>query len=369
MGKAFSTTHFKEQASMRYILVDTLNLFFRARHAMHKNADLSEKLGMSMHTMLASANKVVKRSNVDHVVFCLEGGNNWRKDFYKPYKRQRAELRQRRTENEVEEDDLYFEYFNALLEYLDTHTNCSLIACPGTEADDVIVRFTKLHPDDEHVILSSDTDYYQLISKNVTQYNGISKETITIDGTFGDNNKPIIDKKTLLPKIIEDPEWLLFEKCIRGDKSDNIFSAFPGVRKKGTQKKVGMLEAFADRNKKGYNWNNLMLSRWVDHEGIEHKVIDDYERNKHLIDLTAQPQDIIDKIDETVIETLLTDVPVPAKTVGFQFMKFCSKYELIRLAEHPQDIISWLNKPYKGHITNLADLGAWKEWMKLKQSQ
>ena len=79
---------------------------------------------------------------------------------------------------------------------------------------------------------------------------------------------------------------------MRGDTSDNVFSAYPGVRVKGTKNKVGLQEAFADKSNKGYAWNNLMLQRWVDHEGAEHRVLDDYARNVTLCDLTAQPQNI-----------------------------------------------------------------------------
>ena len=71
-----------------------MNLFFRARHTIYRGADLSEKVGMSMHIMIAAANKVAKREGTDHVLFALEGGNNWRKDFYEPYKKQRAIERQ-----------------------------------------------------------------------------------------------------------------------------------------------------------------------------------------------------------------------------------------------------------------------------------
>jgi 5'-3' exonuclease len=231
-----------------------------------------------------------------------------------------------------------------------------VIAAPGAEADDVIGRFIQLHPEDEIVIVSSDTDYYQMISHLVQQYNGITKELITIDGNFGDNGKPIIDKKTMEHKHIGDPAWLLFEKCIRGDKSDNVFSAYPGVRKKGTKNKIGLLEAYADRDKKGYNWNNLMLQRWTDHDGVEHRVLDDYERNKVLIDLTAQPQEVIDSVDTAIVNCVLTDSVTlqPPRDVNFQFMKFCGKHDLVRLSEHPQDIVSWLAKPYRGHILNLT---------------
>ena len=48
---------------------------------------------------------------------------------------------------------------------------------------------------------------------------------------------------------------------MRGDPSDNIFSAYPGVRTKGTRNKIGLREAFADRQTKGYTWNNLMLTK------------------------------------------------------------------------------------------------------------
>jgi 5'-3' exonuclease len=35
---------------------------------------------------------------------------------------------------------------------------------------------------DEHFIISSDTDYVQLISDKVKQYNGVSGELITLEG-------------------------------------------------------------------------------------------------------------------------------------------------------------------------------------------
>ena len=43
---------------------------------------------------------------------------------------------------------------------------------------------------------------------------------------------------------------MLFEKCMRGDTSDNVFSAYPGVRTKGTKNKVGLIEAYEDKGLK-----------------------------------------------------------------------------------------------------------------------
>lgn len=342
---------------MKYILIDSLNLFFRVRHIAHRGATLNDKLGLSMHMLMAATNKVANREGTDHVVFCLEGQNNWRKEFYKPYKKQRAEERQKRTEAEQEEEALYFEVFNDFMKFIAQDTNCSVIQCDNAEADDVIARFIQMHPEDHHTILSSDTDYYQLINEQVAMYNGVSKELITHLGTFDDNANPVIDKKTQKPKHIGDPKWLLFEKCIRGDKSDNVFSAFPGVRKKGTKNKVGLLDAFDDMERKGYNWNNVMLQRWTDHNEEEHRVLDDYERNKTLIDLTQQPDHIKDAVDEAIInEVLVGDLAFKMpKDINFKFMKFCGLHDLPQLSQQANSIVGWLLKPYKGHILELVE--------------
>jgi hypothetical protein len=133
---------------------------------------------------------------------------------------------------------------------------------------------------------------------------------------------------------------------MRGDTSDNIFSAFPGVRVKGTKNKVGLLEAFEDREKKGYAWNNLMLQKWTDHNGADHRVMDDYARNVMLIDLTAQPDRIKAAVDAS-INAQLKKTAV-AGTVGLHFLKFCGKFELKKLSDNPSSFAVWLNKAYNG---------------------
>ena len=132
---------------------------------------------------------------------------------------------------------------------------------------------------------------------------------------------------------------------MRGDTSDNIFSAFPGVREKGSKNTVGLIEAYADRTKQGYAWNNLMLQHWQDHNGVEHRVRDDYERNRKLIDLTAQPDDVKLSVDTNIREGVRrTTTP----QVGIHLMKFCGKYELNKIADNADTYARWLNSPYVG---------------------
>jgi hypothetical protein len=163
-------------------------------------------------------------------------------------------------------------------------------------------------------------------------------ETLTThEGIFDKKGKMVIDNKTKEPKDIPNPEWILFEKCMRGDSSDNVFSAFPKVRKNKLQ------EAFTDRNSKGFAWNNLMLQRWVDHEGAEHRVLDDYQRNVTLVDLTAQPTDIKEIIKETIKTNA---VPKAVDQVGIRLLKFCQLYDMKRMVDSIQHFAEPLQAKY-----------------------
>ncbi len=106
------------------------------------------------------------------------------------------------------------------------------------------------------------------------------------------------------------------------------------------------MEAYADRNKQGYSWNTVMLSRWLDHNNLEHRVRDDYERNKILIDLTCQPDEIKQSVDKYIREGVRTTI---TPQVGIHFMKFCARYELTKISENG-DYAKWLNSPYKGSL-------------------
>lgn len=325
--------------SNTYILVDSLNVFFRARHVVR--GDIDTKVGMAMHITLSSIKKAWTDFKGTHVVFALEG-RSWRKDFYEPYKRNRKEARAAMTAKEEEEDRVFWEIFDEFKDFVTNKTNCTVIQNSRLEADDLIAGWIQSHPNDNHVIISTDGDFAQLISPNVKQYNGVSNTTITHEGYFDDKGKPVIDKKTKEAKPAPHPQWLLFEKCMRGDTSDNVFSAYPGVRKKGTKNKVGLIEAFEDKDNKGFNWNNLMLQRWTDHNGEEHRVLDDYNRNVTLCDLTAQPADIREIITNTIAEV----EPKAISQVGMRLMKFCAKWDLQRIADQAAQFAEPLSARY-----------------------
>ena len=242
------------------------------------------------------------------------------------------------TVKEAEEDKLFWEAFDEFKKFITEKTNCTVLQHNQLEADDLIAGFIAAHPNDNHVIISTDSDFHQLIAPNVRQYNGVAETLTTHEGIFDKKGKMVKDTKTGEPKDIPNPEWILFEKCMRGDSSDNVFSAYPKVRKNKLE------EAFKDRSNKGFAWNNMMLQRWVDHTGVEHRVLDDYNRNRQLIDLKAQPDDIKAIINET-IET--NAVSKTVDQVGIRLLKFCQLYDMKRMI----DSIQQYAEPFQARYT------------------
>ena len=329
---------------MRYALIDTANTFFRARHIASRNSTVEEKVAMALHLTLASTNQIVRKFQIDHVAFCLEG-RSFRKNLYAPYKRNRAVDTMSQTEAEVEENTMFWQTYETFIQFLKEKTNVSVLRDPNAEADDLIARFIHLHPEDNHWIISTDSDFYQLISPTVKQYSGVTGELITLEGYFDDKDRPVKDKKTKEPKLLEDPQYLLWKKIVRGDSTDNIFASYPGAREVGSKNKVGIREAYEDRNKQGFAYNNFMLQRFTNHDSNEIRVKDAFARNKTLIDLTAQPDDVKLSVDTNIREGVRrTTIP----QVGIHLMKFCGKYELNKIADNAETYAKWLNSPYVG---------------------
>ena len=328
----------------RYALIDLANTFFRARHIASRSSTAEEKIGMALHLTLASTNQVVKRFGIGHVVVCTEG-RSWRKGFYAPYKRNRVVDTLSQTEAEVEENTMFWQIYETFIQFLKEKTNVSVLRDPNAEADDLIARFIHLHPEDNHWIISTDSDFYQLISPTVKQYSGVTGELITLEGYFDDKDRPVKDKKTKEPKLLEDPQYLLWKKIVRGDSTDNIFASYPGAREVGSKNKVGIREAYEDRNKQGFAYNNFMLQRFTNHDSNEIRVKDAFARNKTLIDLTAQPDEVKLSVDTNIREGVRrTTIP----QVGIHLMKFAAKFELQKIADNAETYAKWLNSPYVG---------------------
>lgn len=339
-----------------FILTDGHNLFHRQVNMTNPSLGIDSMIGMALHMILYSMRKEYNRWGGTHTVFFNEG-RSWRKDVYPPYKAQRKVAFAQQTDREKEDRMLLIEAFDDLVEYIDQKTNITVLKNPAAEADDMIAIFIEAHPDDSHILVSSDSDFFQLLRfPNVTIYDPIKDILIKQDGIFDDKGNRLaftlettakikVGKKN--PDFVCDPDWYnyaVFLKCIRGDKSDNIFSAYPGIREKGSKTTVGIREAYLDTNK-GFAWNNFMLQKWVDHNQEEKRVKEQYELNKLLIDLSQIPKNVKDESLE-IIATTTGRKNVAAADIGFGFMKFCGKWDLKRIGSNAADFMPMMRAKY-----------------------
>jgi 5'-3' exonuclease len=321
---------------------------------------------MALHIILNSLRQVWKRFEADHIVVCLEG-KGWRTAINPNYKKQRRDLEALRTPKEIADDQFYFTGMQAFANFLRDRTNTTILQHQLAEADDFIAHWISLHPTDTHIILSGDTDFYQLLSENVKMYDGVKGWLITTSEVLNEYNKPAKQKRTVKRKDKDGrsvstteevevkppaPEYELFKKIIRGDATDNIMGAFPGVRENGSAKRPGIVQAFNDRINKGYDWNQFMLSEWdkligVDDEGApvmkRVRVTDEFKANQLLIDLSKQPDEIKDILSQTIEEATAKQ---PSPSVGVRFIQFTQRMALTAIGNSPNDYAKMLAAPY-----------------------
>jgi 5'-3' exonuclease len=109
-----------------FILIDTMNLAFRVRHGM-RAPDMHTTVGLAIHTIFNSVKKVWTQFDGSNCVFALEG-RSWRKDYYAPYKAHRRDAAQQRTQEEKDDDQIFFQAMDDLIRFL---TKKTMPACSG----------------------------------------------------------------------------------------------------------------------------------------------------------------------------------------------------------------------------------------------
>ena len=135
---------------------------------------------------------------------------------------------------------------------------------PKLEADDCAAMAAKWllkeNPTCNITIITSDTDYMQLIRPGIKIYNLNYKTVNTEKNSFGD------------------PERDLFYKIVAGDKSDNISSIF----KRGGKKKI--MKCYDDKE----YFKNLLINEY----GSEEIGVAAVRKNRMLIDFNEIPLDL-----------------------------------------------------------------------------
>ena len=315
---------------MKRMIVDTANLLFRVAAAHGKyntSGSPEEQAGLALHMALNSLNKYYKQFRPDQLALTFEGRNNWRKAYTRSSECVSGKLyKGNRTKDASMEP--FFELIRSFEELAREHTSIVCLSHPELEGDDIfagyVQRFTTLG--DDVIGISGDRDFVQLLKyPNFKLINPDTGKPRTVEDVCG----------------VDDAEFFMFEKAFRGDKSDNVFPAYPRVLKKRLQKCL----------KDDYELTKIMNETWTftDPETDvvkEFKVGDLFEENNLLMNLEHQPP----RIRKIIEETLDHEIQHNGKFSHFHFVKFCGKYGLKQIAENSTSFVNMFsvtgeNKP------------------------
>jgi 5'-3' exonuclease len=319
----------------RNVIMDVSNLFYSVFHAYSKEND-DILLAMANKSFMDTINKRYRENNCDEVILAFDGSKNWRKlytskDFAITHKRYKGQRRKNLTDSERQKLERFDSHVVEFREMLKAYTGLLVLHHDRLEADDLIAGYIDAHQDESHVIISRDRDYLQLL-----RYDNVS----IIDPSNG--------KKLTLSEYDHDPDLFMFTKCIRGDASDNVISAYPRLY---TTK---LREAYVD----DYAKNNIMQHEYtveyIDSVSgavltRDYKTSEVFEENEMLMDLTKQP-DVIREI----IEKAIKDCKASRGTYHMiKFLRFCSKMDF----QHIIHSINNYNKLLKGPAMRFRDQG------------
>jgi DNA polymerase-1 len=201
------------------MILDGLNTFIRAFGATPSTNEDGDHIG-GITGFLFSIGKAVRDFKPSRLVIVFDGrgGSARRRKIYGDYKGNRAnKTRLRRHDHQqfatIEDEQEAMRWqFSRLVSYLD-NLPVTFIAIDGIEADDTIAYIADMYQNiaKKITIVSTDRDFYQLISPTIQIWSPIKKK--------------MYDEAALIEEFGVHPNNYVIYRTFTGDNSDNI----PGV--------------------------------------------------------------------------------------------------------------------------------------------
>ena len=316
---------------MRYLIFDISNILYRTFYA-NKGDDDITLAGLAQHAALTTLNKYFKEYKPNKVVMTFDRPN-WRKDYTKTDKClskriYKGNRRQKMTPAEKAKYEVFCEHLDEFENMMKIHTSVVCLAAPLLEADDLMAGFVQVYDalDDEaeFIVVTADCDMKQLL-----EYPSVR----LID--------PATGKDRDLSDYENDVGLFMFEKCLRGDRGDNVMSAYPRVRR------TRILKAYHD----DFELNNLLNETWKHPDTEEHpineerpegtvfRVKDVFKENMLLMDLNSQPE----HIRKLIVKTIVKEMEDPGRYSHFHFLAFLGKYKMEKVARQLEIFIPLLS--------------------------
>ena len=289
---------------MKNLYIDYSHLCYRALFVL--SSDIQE-VGYNIlrHFLLKNILSSIDKFSPTKCYIACDSKKNWRKKYFPDYKAQRKEAKEKREEVDWEK---FYETINECSNSFKVAFPFYVITQDYLEADDIIASLIRNNKNnEEHIVITSDGDYKQLLQYSNTKiYCPIKKSFMVSDNPFYD----------------------LEIKIVMGDKGDNIPAISKRIGIETATKLVDGEIAYKDQT----------LSQMMENSEIKAN----YERNKKLIDLTKTPKELIGRLDKELMEYKL------ASSAGiFQYFIDHKLRDLLSNIEEISKSLAPLNPGYK----------------------
>ena len=225
----------------------------------HTNAPIDENMFRHMVLNSLRSYKVKFGNDYGEMIIACDNKNYWRKQLFPYYKENR---KKNIEESEINWKEI-FDYLNKIRGEIKEYLPYRVIDVESAEADDIIATLCENFSDNNQttLVLSGDKDFIQLHKyKNVEQYDPTRKKWIKH----------------------ENPEQYLKEHIMHGDEGDGI----PNIL---TQDDYYVTRKKGDRQRR---LTSKKINEIANSENIETSIARNYDRNRHLIDLSFIPNKI-----------------------------------------------------------------------------
>ena len=264
------------------ILLDFNSLFYYRMLGLSKT-DL-DNINIPRNIILSDIMYYIRRFSNEYgdLVVCTDSKNNWRRDTFPQYKRNRKKSR----DEDPEKWNRIFEISDILWNEFIDNLPYKFIGVDRCEGDDVVAVLAQNIPG-KNLIISTDKDFKQLLNSNIHQY------------MFSQN------------KFISPEKDYIIAHILKGDASDgipNIYSDddFYTLENRPRQKSIKkqLIESF--------NINDLSQ--------FEDNIVKNIKRNRLMIDLSQIPDEISASIYKTYMDTKVAP--------GYKLRKYLFKHQL-----------------------------------------
>ncbi len=186
-------------------------------------------------------------------IVCCEGRGNWRKTVYPLYKKNRKASKDKSRYDW----DMMYDGFNLATDIINNDLQWLVMQVPMTEADDCIAVLARASQE-KTLIVSRDSDFFQLHNANIQQFDFVTKKMLK-----GDRG-----------------QHYFHEKYVRGSAKENIAN----------------IQMPIDHLTEGDGRQKAITKKFLSTLVLDGALRVRYEENKALMDLSAIPDDIQESI-------------------------------------------------------------------------